>query len=39
VFLALAVTGVAMTADVASAQPINGHARWCATFPDNGVYD
>jgi uncharacterized protein DUF3551 len=38
VFGGLVLTGVA-TADIASAQPINGHARWCTTFPDNGVYD
>ena len=36
VLAGLVLTGVA-TADVASAQPINGHARWCTTFPDNGV--
>jgi hypothetical protein len=39
VLAGLVLTGVATTADVTSAQPINGHARWCMTFPDNGVYD
>jgi hypothetical protein len=28
-----------MIGDVASAQPINGRARWCATFPQGGTYD
>ena len=38
VLMGLVFAGVA-TADIASAQPINGRARWCMTFPDNGVYD
>jgi hypothetical protein len=39
VLMGLVLMGIAMMANVASAQPINGYARWCATFPDNGVYD
>ena len=39
VLTGLVLMGIAMMANVASAQPINGYARWCATFPDNGVYD
>lgn len=31
--------GASMVADVASAQPTNGRARWCMTFPERGTYD
>ena len=31
--------GAVVAADVASAQPINGRGRWCATFPQGGTYD
>ena len=33
------LVGAIMIADTASAQPINGRARWCATFPQGGTYD
>jgi uncharacterized protein DUF3551 len=33
------LAGATMVADVASAQPINGRARWCVTFPQGGTYD
>lgn len=39
ILLLLALLGLAMMVDAASAQPINGRARWCATFPQGGGYD
>lgn len=33
------LAGITMVADVASAQPINGRARWCMTWPQGGTYD
>ncbi len=33
------LVGATIVADIVSAQPINGRARWCVTFPDNGTYD
>jgi hypothetical protein len=36
---AVTVAGMMMAGDVASAQPINGRAPWCATFPQGGTYD
>ena len=37
--LLLALLVLTMIADAASAQPINGRGRWCATFPQGGGYD
>lgn len=39
VLMGIAMMGISMMADVASAQPINGRAPWCATFPQGGTYD
>jgi hypothetical protein len=33
------LAGTIALADAASAQPINGRARWCATFEAGGTYD
>ena len=35
----MTLAGITMVADVASAQPINGRARWCMTWPQGGTYD
>jgi hypothetical protein len=36
---AMVLAGMVMIGDVASAQPINGRARWCMTWPQGGTYD
>jgi hypothetical protein len=36
---AVALAGMMVFRQVASAQPINGRAPWCATFPQGGTYD
>jgi len=33
------LAGTIALADAASAQPINGRARWCMTFEFGGTYD
>jgi hypothetical protein len=35
----LTLLGLMMMVDAASAQPINGRARWCALFPIGGSMD